>query len=201
MTTPEKTFESALAVLRNGGVLIFPTETSYGIGCDARNQEAVARVYNIKERSLDNPSPLVFANLEMVQQYAEFSEKALELAKLHWPGPLNLVLPLKKLGKKSVKLATPAIALDNTVATRVTSNTILRELSEKLAGPIIATSANKHGDPPFYTIKDVKKSLSHTLDHVDFIIDTGELEKNPPSTIVLIRGNELAVLRKGEIEI
>jgi len=189
--------EKAVDILQNKGIIVYPTETAYALGCDARDHDAVAKVFMIKQRPHDMTVPLIVSSLEMAEQFADFSEKARELAKQYWPGPLTLVLPVKA----GVELSHLTIAQDNTIAIRVSSNPVAHELAEQLGAPIVSTSANLNGGKVCYSTTAALAQLREHWDSIGFIINEGDLAPEAPSTIVRVKGDLVEVLRQGEIKL
>lgn len=185
--------QDAIVVLKDGGVVVFPTETAYGLAADARNSTAVGKVVAIKGREEGKSLPLIASSREMVQQHAGIPRGLEKLASQYWPGPLTLVLPAM-----GGRLA-PGVVRDGFVAMRVTSHPVARVLCEGLGAPIVSTSANLSGQPACYSIEDVRAQLG---DAPDLYIDAGVLEPQPPSTIVGVDDYGYPeVLRQGTIEI
>ena len=187
--------QRAAEIIRHGGIVVFPTETSYGIGCDMRNQEAVQRIYKIKGREFSKPLPAVVCNQAMAEQYAIFSPRARQLAEQYWPGPLTLVLPVVQ---ESGLVLLPD---QETIALRVSSFSAARDLSCMIQAPLAATSANRSGDKPAYSVDAIQEMFSGAPDTPDIILDHGELPPTPPSTIVQIIGQEVCVLRDGPVSV
>lgn len=177
-------------------IIIYPTDTAYALGCDATNEAAVAKIFQIKAREAGKTLPMIVANKAMAEEWAEFSEEAKRLAQEYWPGPLTLVLPMKKSG-----LVQAVIGEGNYIALRVPNNDIARELSVKLSKPIISTSANKAGEGPFYNMEAVKQSLAEFLSLIDDFVDAGELPAGDVSTIVKVCDNKIEIIRQGAIKI
>ena len=189
--------ESALSVgadiLRRGGLVAMPTETVYGLACDASNPEAVARLYAAKERPRFNPLIAHVASLEMAQREAVFSQDALELAEAYWPGPLTLVLPVASTGT----VCSLARAGLETVALRMPAHTAARGLIEAFGGPLVAPSANRSGHVSPTRAAHVADDLR---DRIDLILDGGPSECGIESTIVALTGPEAQLLRAGALE-
>ncbi len=179
--------KAAVRVLKTGGVLVFPTETSYGIGCDATNAKAVRRVFELKGRVKEKGTPLIVSSLAMARRYGVFSKTALTLAKKYWPGPLTLVLPASGTSPGDVP------AQKGTIALRMSSHPIARALARGLGRPIVATSANLSGQPPAFRHEDLPawKDI--------FVVDVGRLLKSKPSTVVRVIADRVEVLRQGSI--
>lgn len=165
----------AVAIILQGGVIVYPTDTCYGIGCDATNPVAIEKIFRIKGREKDKPLPLIASSIEMIEKYVFLEERAIKLFKA-FPG---ISIALKKKGN-----AIPDIVNKEKLAFRIPSNEISKRVSELSDKPIISTSANKSGDPSPYSINEVKSSLKDSLKEIDLFIDSGVLDKNPPSTIV-----------------
>jgi len=176
-------------------IIIYPTDTAYALGCDARDQEAAERVFEIKGRSQSKTLPLIAADVAMVRQWCTLAGQAKKLADKYWPGPLTLVLPVKLEG------LSPAVINKGSVAIRVPGNKIARHLSQEIGAPLISTSANKSGDKNLYSLAEVRASLGEAMNKVDYVIDAGALPSQGVSTVVKVCDNEIDIIRQGEIEI
>ncbi|HBL39323.1 TPA: threonylcarbamoyl-AMP synthase [Candidatus Uhrbacteria bacterium] len=185
----KESIKEAIEALRHGGVVVFPTETSYGLSADATNARAVARVARLKGRPSEKTFPLIVSSTAMADRYAHLRCLGHRLAKKFWPGPLTLVVE----ARKNVGLARGIVARDGTVALRVSSNETARALARGLGRPIVSTSANRAGEPPAYDALDV------TL-KADFILDDGRLPRRKPSTIVHVVQGKIEVLRQGSVD-
>ncbi len=178
-----------VAVLRSGGLVVYPTETLYALGADALDPEAVARVYKVKKRPLGKPLSIAVSSLEMLRRYAYLDEKAQRLARRFLPGPLTLVLRKRDL---------PEILTSGLpeVGVRIPADPRALELIERFGGPVTATSANITEEVPPITVEEVLEQLSS----IDLILDGGPLDPSRvPSTIVDMVG-EPKVLREGRIK-
>lgn len=183
----------AASVLHTGGVIVFPTETTYGLGCDPRCKDAVERVFRIKERDHTKPLLLVAGSWEQVEQVAVLSAQAQGIAERYWPGPLTLILPLR-----SEAGLVDGVALNNEVSIRFSSSEIAQALTNQFGFPIVATSANLAGQPDSRSMDDVN---AYNLG-VDYIIDGGTLPVSKPSTVARIKeSGEVTVIRDGVIRI
>ncbi len=188
--------EHAVRILRQGGVVVFPTETAYGLAADARNATAVARVLLIKGRDAGNPLPLIAADREMVERVAHIPDVLCRYASEHWPGPLTLELKLQETGL-ALRFLERGIA-----GIRVSSHPVAQFLSRELGAPIVATSANRSGRPSCYRLEDVRAQFDGRENTPDHYLDAGQLEPELPSTIVGVDENgEIAIFRKGGIEL
>lgn len=184
-----------IAILKQGGVIIYPTDTAYALGCDATNEQAVEKIFQIKGRAKTKTLSLIAADREMAEEWLEFSPTARELADKYWPGPLGLVLPVKKPGLAA------AVAEDGYACARVPALAAARQLSQALGKPITATSANASGSGPKFKLEDVHASLGDKLDLIDGKIDGGELSAGDVSTMVKVCDNKVEIIRPGVIKI
>lgn len=177
----KKATERAVQVLSSGGLVIYPTETCYGIGADATNDAAVQKVIKIKKRSKSKKISIAFCDLKMARQYLIITKNAEKLAKAFMPGPLTLIVESKSNTK-------------NKVGFRIPDNKEVLKIVKKLGKPITSTSANIAGDKEVYRIKDAAKIFDNKT---DLILDGGILKKTKPSTVYDVAENK--VLRKGPI--
>jgi len=180
------------ASLTNGGLVAFPTETVYGLGADACNDQAVADIFAAKKRPQFNPLIVHVKDLDSAQRYAEFDDRARSLAARYWPGPLTLVLPRRADCGLSLLVSA---GLD-TVALRVPAQFTAQALLAAFDGPIAAPSANLSGAVSPTRAEDVEESLG---DVVDLIIDDGPCSIGLESTVVDLTGETLGILRHGAI--
>jgi L-threonylcarbamoyladenylate synthase len=184
-----QSIEAAAACLRAGGMVAFPTETVYGLGADAGNGEAVARLYAAKDRPAFNPLIAHVADLEAARRLAEFDAAAEDLAAAFWPGPLTLVLP-KRPGCGVADLALAGL---DSVALRVPDHPVASALLKAFKGPVVAPSANRSGHVsptcPAHVLADLRG-------RIDMVIDGGTCDVGVESTIVSLLG-EPTLLRPG----
>jgi L-threonylcarbamoyladenylate synthase len=184
--------EAAARVLRNGGVIVYPTETTYGLGVDPASPNALERVYTVKGRSHDKPLPLIAADEEAVYQaVAEWPAVASRLASRFWPGPLTLILP-------AASAMLPLLhANTRTVAIRVSSHPVARALSAAVGGLLTATSANRSGEMAPQCSDEVGGEL---LTLVDGVMDAGRCGGScagRSSTIIDVCGPHPRLVRSG----
>ncbi|MEK7102436.1 MAG: L-threonylcarbamoyladenylate synthase [Patescibacteria group bacterium] len=184
--------QRAIMHLQAGGVVVYPTESSYGVGCMATNAAAVARVFTLKERPIEKTLPLIVGSIDEAKRLIVWSSIVEQLAQEHWPGPLTIVALATNEGKK---LAPGVVAADGTIALRVSSHPIAQALAQAV-GPIVSTSANSSSEPACYASMCVKAWLG---DADVLVIDAGTLPQNPPSTIVRIYDDRYAVVRQGGV--
>ncbi|MBI5229320.1 threonylcarbamoyl-AMP synthase [Candidatus Micrarchaeota archaeon] len=184
-----KTIEIAASIVKRDGVIVFPTETAYGLGADATSDAAVKKVFELKVRPPEKGIPVIVSDLFMIKEYASLSSIAEHLVKSFTPGPLTLVVDQRE-GKFPRELSQSGIAF------RVPGNDFLRALVSGCETPLTSTSANISGEPPLYKIDEVIKLFDGK---VDLILDQGNLPPIFPSTIIDVRG-EPKLLRKGPID-
>jgi L-threonylcarbamoyladenylate synthase len=179
---------TAAGILNAGGLVAFPTETVYGLGADARDGRAVARVYEAKGRPAFNPLIVHVPDLQTAQRYGTFDAQMEQLAQAFWPGPLTLVVPLVADHGLSA-LVTAGL---DTVALRVPANPLAQKLLKAFGGPVAAPSANPSGRISTTTADHVLAGLSV---QIDAVLDGGACSVGLESTI--IGGAPLALLRPG----
>jgi len=168
---------AATRVLAEGGLVAFPTETVYGLGADATNGEAIARLYAAKGRPRFNPLIAHVTSAAAASAFARFSSRAKKLAEAFWPGPLTLVLP-KADGCPVSELATAGL---DSIAVRVPAHPVARDLLRALDKPVVAPSANQSGHVSPTTAEHVRADLDG---RVDLILDGGATHVGIESTIV-----------------
>jgi L-threonylcarbamoyladenylate synthase len=181
--------------LNDGMVIVYPTETCYGLGCDAMNVMAVNKIFSIKKRQRDKSVLIIASDVPMVREYVYWNETIQTLADRYWPGPLTIVAQAK------VDSGFPdgVIHEDGSVAFRVTDHPIASSIVRELGRPIISTSANISAMASPYDIDAVLTMFRDVEDKPDIIIDGGSLPHRLPSTIVRLNGGELEILRQGEL--
>jgi L-threonylcarbamoyladenylate synthase len=181
--------EEALEVLRAGGIIVYPTETYYGLGVDARNQEACDRLFELKGRPPEKALPCIVSGIPQLEEVArDLGKEALHLARRFWPGPLSLVV-----------LAKPGLAAassEGTIALRASSLPLARILAQGLGAPLTATSANRSGSLPATTAQTALRELGSGVDRV---LDGGPCPGGLPSTVVDVRGSSPRLLREGRV--
>jgi len=181
--------DSAVNIIKNGGVVVYPTDTLYGLGSNALDKRAVKRVFEIKGRKFNKPVSIAFSSFEQAKKYVKFNYTALKLAKKFLPGPLTLILPLKKKLPKNLTQG------KNEIGIRIPDNKIALELIKKSGVPITATSANLSGGRDPATAKEAIKQIGNK---VDLILDAGRCKYNKGSTIVKIVDG-IEIIREGVI--
>lgn len=183
----------AAALLRSGGVVAFPTETVYGLGADAENDEAVCRVFSIKGRPADHPLIVHLADLSSIDRWArEVPDAALRLAERFWPGPLTIVL------QRSSRVSDLVTGSLDTVAIRVPAHPVAQELLREFGGGIAAPSANRFGRISPTCVRHVREELGTAP---DLVLDGGDCLVGLESTIISLEGDRPILLRPGGISL
>jgi len=187
----ERDIEHAVAVLRSGGLVAFPTETVYGLGADAANPAAVRKIFEVKGRPASHPLIVHLADAVQTANWArEMPEAARKLARRFWPGPLTLIL-------KRARGASDAVTGgQDTVALRVPSHPVAQQLLRRFGGGIAAPSANRHGRVSATTAEHVRREFEAA---VECVLDGGAAEVGIESAIVDLSGSQPALLRPGWI--
>ncbi|MDI6793549.1 MAG: L-threonylcarbamoyladenylate synthase [bacterium] len=183
--------KEAASIIQKGGVVIFPTETVYGLGADALNPAAVARIFQIKKRADNKPLAILVANQSQIEILtACIPCQAKVLIKKFWPGPLTLILPASD--------RVPAILKGegNSVGLRMPANQVTLDLIKEAGCPLAATSANTSGCPPPTRVTEIAKEI---FKEVDMILDGGETELGVASTVVDLTGSQPRVIRSGPV--
>ncbi|MFA6427809.1 MAG: L-threonylcarbamoyladenylate synthase [Candidatus Magasanikbacteria bacterium] len=187
--------QSIVDSLHDGKTIIYPTETCYGLGCDATHVTAVEHIYNIKQRPVSKSLLVVTSDIEMMKGYVEWNQTLDMVAKKYWPGPLTVVVPIKQ----GVILPKGIVSSEGTVAFRITSHPIAQKICSELRAPLVSTSANISGGDNAYTPIDVIKTFEHELVQPDICIDAGELPVQKPSTIIAIKNGNIEIVRQGSV--
>ena len=179
-------------IIKEGGVVIFPTETVYGIGTNGFNEESIRRIYEIKKRDFNKPISLLVSDMNMVEKVAkDISDLEYKLMEKFFPGPLTIILNKKK------EVPDILTANGNTVGIRMPSGIVARKLIEYAGVPIATPSANISGRPSGTNVNDIKRDFEGK---VDAIIDNGESKLGIASTIVKVVENKVNILREGSIK-
>ncbi len=181
--------------MEEGKVVVYPTETCYGLGCDATNQNAVDKVFAIKQRQKNKPVLVLVSDLDIIVDYIEWTPKLDELSQKYWPGALTAVVKLID----EHPFAKGVVGEDNTLAFRVTAHPLAGGISKAIKKPIVSTSANLAEQGNSYDIENIVSAFSDKESQPDIIIDAGQLSNESPSTIVKVDGDKLTTLRQGEV--
>jgi L-threonylcarbamoyladenylate synthase len=181
----------ASQILADGGLVAFPTDTVYGLGCNPFNVKALKRLFKVKGER-DKPLPILASDVESIEKIAFLSEKARKIAARFWPGPLTLVLP------KKTALPETATCNLNSVGVRIPKHDVVLRLIHLSNGLLVGTSANKTGAKPPCTAQEVAEQLR---EEVNVILDGGTTSLGISSTVVDFTQEKPKILRKGPIRL
>ena len=180
-----QTLNKVSDILKNGGVVICPTDTVYGFLADASNKKAVEKIYKIKKRPKSKPLPLFVRDIKMAEEIAFINEEQGESLKKYWPGKFTFILKRKHRAK--------LYGLDkDTVALRIPNYKFLNNLLKKINMPLAQTSANVSGQPVLTNIRDIVTKFGKTD---VLVVDDGNLKKSDPSKILDLTSDKIKSLR------
>ena len=182
---------AASNIVKRGGLVVYPTETVYGLGCSPLDAQAVKRVLDVKG-DRNKPLPVLAASIEAVERVAFISQKGKRLAAKFWPGPLTMVFP-----KKS---SLPDIVTFNhdSVGLRIPDNNIALQLISLCGGLLIGSSANITGEEPPRNVQEISGKLKEM---VDVVLDGGPAVEGTPSTVADLTSDKPSILREGPISL
>ncbi len=183
--------QSAIKILNQGGIVIFPTDTAFGIGCRMDKRQAIGRLFKLRKRPEFKATPVLVSGLEMAQDYVgpiqpEVREK---LIKPYWPGALTIVLPCQE--EKVPKLVRGG---SDTLGVRMPNSAICLEIINGVEVPILGPSANFHGAPTPFRFQDLDRGL---VKLVDFVVTSGECSLKQASTVIDCSVAPWKILRQG----
>lgn len=187
----KENIKTAAQIVKNGGIIAFPTETVYGLGCDPQNMEAVQSLLTVKG-DRKKPFPVLVASLEDATRVAQVSNNGKKLATKFWPGPLTIVFPKKGVLSDIVTFGLGSVGL------RVPNNQVALSLIQLSGGLLIGSSANLTGEKPPRSVLEMSEKLKET---VDLVLDGGSTSEGVPSTVVDLTSDEIKILRKGPISL
>jgi L-threonylcarbamoyladenylate synthase len=192
----KRALQEALEILHSGGMVIHPSESSYGCAVDPRNPRALKRLFQFKKRSVGHPVLLAASSIKQAEKIVKLSPRLKNLAKKYWPGPLTIVAS----AEAKLDLAGTGHPVSQ-IAIRVPTVVWLRALAENFDYPVTSTSVNLSGRPPAYTSQEIRKIFSNQKIKPDLLLDVGHLPNRPPTTIVRERGRKIEILRQGIVKI
>ncbi|HLC16684.1 MAG TPA: L-threonylcarbamoyladenylate synthase [Thermodesulfovibrionia bacterium] len=183
----KRTIRRAAYVLSQGGVIVYPTDTVYGIGCDITKKNAIERIVQIKARTLKKPFSFICSDLKHISHYAEVTDSNYRILKRFLPGPYTFILPATKYVPQLLR------AKQKTVGIRIPDHPVTLALVQELGNPLLSTSANLTGDDVITDPDEIERVFGKL---VDMILQCGMLS-NTPSSVVSLADNKVEVLRKG----
>jgi len=187
----DEPLQQAAEVVRQGGIIVYPTETLYGIGADAFNGAAVRRVQEVKRRSESKPILLIIRSVDMLKGLVtEVPPDAVRLMEAFWPGPLTLIFKAEPGLPRELTQGT------GTIGVRVPSSAVCLRLLELSGCPLTSTSANVSGASVPRTVSGIRKALH---EGIDLYLDAGELPSHTPSTVLDVSTSRPKILRDGAI--
>lgn len=187
--SPES-IQKAASILREGGVIIYPTETLYGMGVLAINEGSVKKIFNIKERSYGKPIPVLVRDVEMFSRFVEVTDEASKLIEGFLPGPLTLVLMQKRDLPDLISAGTGKVAV------RISNHPFVRRLFELISEPLTSTSANISGEENLFNFNEIYGTFKGK---VDLIVDSGNLSPSKGSTVIDLTVKPPRIVREGDI--
>ena len=180
--------QKAASAISDGAVIVFPTDTVYGLGCNPYNRDAVLSLYEIKKREKTKPFPVIGYSKKELERVAEFNKLEEKIAEKFWPGAITLILKVKD------KEIQKSLSLGEKIAVRVPNNKCALALLKECK-LLVGTSANISGTEPFSDPKECNENLTG----YDLFMDGGIISSKGESTIVEIENNDVKILRKGGI--
>lgn len=180
----------SVEIIENGGVIIFPTDTVYGIGCNPYDANAVKKIYEIKSREKIKSLPVLASSIEIVKQISIIDEFTEKIIKKYWPGPLTLILKLKDKNLKE------SLNLEDKIAVRIPNSVCTLKLLNK-CNLLVGTSANVSGDSSFTDPQECMKNVKK----YDVFVDGGTITSKGESTIIEIENEKIKVIREGALKI
>jgi L-threonylcarbamoyladenylate synthase len=178
-------------MIKKGGVIVYPTDTVYGIGGNPFLEDVVIRIKNIKQRE-EKAMPILVSSLEKAKEIAYFNDLSLKIANTFWPGPLTIVL------KTKVKFSPHLTGGRDSIGLRIPNHELALKIIEASGGALIGTSANISGRPPAISIEDLDEKIRSS---VDLIIDGGKCYLGKPSTVIEVIDSKIKIIRIGAIGI
>ena len=179
----------SVEIIENGGVIIFPTDTVYGIGCNPYDANAVKKIYEIKSRQKIKSLPVLASSIEIVKQISIIDEFTEKIIKKYWPGPLTLILKLKDKNLKE------SLNLEDKIAVRIPNSVCTLKLLNK-CNLLVGTSANVSGDSSFTDPQECMKNVKN----YDVFVDGGTITSKGESTIIEIENEKIRIIREGALK-
>lgn len=190
-----KVIETAVNVLNQGGLVVYPTETCYGVGVDPTNKDAVSKLLKYKQRPPGKAISIAVSSKKMADEYVEINESAEKIYRDFLPGPFTVISKSKYVVDKRIESEL------GTLGIRIPNFKLILDIVQNFNRPITATSANSSGKKTPYSVKDVFGTLNKKQRNlIDLVIDGGDLPKNPPSTVIDTTTTELNIYRQGRID-
>ncbi len=180
--------EKALEIINNGGIVVYPTDTVYGIGCNPYSNEGVKKIYDIKSRDISKPLPVLTYSTEIAKKIVSIDEYTKKIVKKFWPGPLTIILKLIDDDLKK------SLFLNEKIAIRVPNHKCTLEILKE-CNFLVGTSANISGHPSFTNPDECFRNIKN----YDIFVDGGTITSKAESTIIEIENEEFKILREGSL--
>lgn len=195
--SPDSTapIREAVSILRAGGTVLYPTDTTYALAANALDEAAVDHVFQLKGRDYSKPIHVIVRDIEQAAQFVTVGDVARLLASHFLPGALTLVLPLLE----NSNIPPLLIAGGSTLGVRIPDHPVCKALSEALDFPVTTTSANRSGMPNTYSVESVREQLGADFDRLGLTLDVGQLDSSSVSTVIAITGESVTLIREGAI--
>lgn len=176
-------------LLKEGKIIVYPTDTIYGLLCDATNEKIVERIFKIKKRPKGKPIPIFVKDIKMAKKLAFINKRQEEFLKMVWPGKVTVVLRRKNVLSKII------FGREKTIGLRIPDYKLVDLLLKKINHPLTGTSANISRKPASTKIKEVLRQFKKEKQKPDLIVDYGDLEFSLPSIVVDLTGKKMKILR------
>ena len=186
--------QEAIAVLKLGGTIVYPTDTLYGLGANALDTYAVEKVFKIKQRPKTKPLPIAVRNIKWAKELAFIYKKEEEILNAVWPGAVSVILPKRNIVSDILTAGQPNVAM------RVPNNPFVDKLLGKFGYPITSTSANISDELPSSKISEIIERFENSEYKPDLVIDAGDLKESEPSTILDLTSDKPKILRLGPVK-
>jgi L-threonylcarbamoyladenylate synthase len=189
----KKKINYIVSYLKKGKLVVLPTDTSYGMAVNALDNKAINEVYKVKRRIKTSPLSVIVKNITQAKKYSIIDNRTKLLFNKYLPGKLTIIVKKKDILPKNL------IGSSKTVGLRIPDCKIIERVMEMINFPITATSANISGEKEPYSVKEILKQYKNKEKQPDLIVDSGNLTKNKPSTIVDLSEEKIKLIRKGPI--
>ncbi|MFH0853783.1 MAG: L-threonylcarbamoyladenylate synthase [bacterium] len=191
----KQTVSAAVKALKQGKLIVYPTDTAYALGADYLNSQALIDIQKLKGRQQFKPLPLIASDLSQVKKIANLTKPELDLAEQYWPGPLTLLVKPKKELPYELTLDKDLVAI------RVPNQAIARQIAAQMNRPIVSTSINVTKQPAIFQPSEIIKLVPRAEELIELIIDGGVLPKVAPSTIAQALNDKIIIHRSGSIKL
>lgn len=189
----QETINRAINIIQQGGSIVYPTDTLYGLGVNALDEYAVARLFKIKQRPETKPVPIMVKNIAMARKLVYLDKKQEAFLKKAWPGAITAILKKREIAPMALT------AGKDTLGLRIPDHFFTQALMDNLDLPLTCTSANLSGNSGLTFSAEAIKIFNHTYPRPDLFLDAGDLPANQPSAVIDLTGSEPKILRMGPV--